>query len=389
MLLPLAAVCAPGYGIPSCKPDSQDVGDCTICDFGTYHSGSQLRCSLCPTTYFNHAVGDTYVSYGITFSKGLDGPETCVPRYAQLPAPAGNRMAIDNSLLQVTTAASYRDCIEGCQADQCCIAQFEAQGSTCKRALLPPVGPAYTGASLYYKLPPSATIAAANVSANVSMVWARTQAAGVYARCSMSDAFVAKAKLGLVGSSTNPQLVETPDLASTVEWGECTDQLTCRLKCENNAACWGFIYVPDKGWATRGGEDQIGTRSFFVSPDFSQAGVSLPCSNSSSGGTNNTTPTGAAGLGTSALVCPAGYGKFFDCSMKCPENTWNDGSKFFCEACAAGYESGIGATNCTRIQPTGKYREGMGISNHAGVGLAFNFYTTHSAGVRAVLVSKC
>jgi hypothetical protein len=33
----------------------------------TFHAGSSLRCSDCPSTPFNHAVGDKYISYGITF----------------------------------------------------------------------------------------------------------------------------------------------------------------------------------------------------------------------------------------------------------------------------------------------------------------------------------
>lgn len=306
-------MCAPGFGIPDSKLASSDVSLCELCPFGTYHAGGGLSCTACPRTPFNHPVGDKYVSYGITFAKGLTGPETCVPRYAQLPAPAGHRLAINESLFQVSTTDSFVPCIEGCPVDQLCITQWELQGTKCKRAILPPAGPEATSARLYYKLPPSEIIAAA--SANDTKVVRKTQAAGVYARGLMNPEWVTLAELGLVGTSTNPSLVEVTDMAQTVEWGECENEMTCRLKCETTAACWGFINVPGKGWATRGGEDQIGTRSFVVSPDFSQPAPDI----------------GEGGSVTPA-TCPAGHGGLFDCTALCAENTWNDGTMFYCES---------------------------------------------------------
>jgi hypothetical protein len=42
-------------------------------------------------------------------------------------------------------------------------------------------------------------------------------------------------------------------------------------------SCRGFIFVPGLGFALRGGEDQIGTRTFLVSPDFAlQPAATLP-----------------------------------------------------------------------------------------------------------------
>jgi hypothetical protein len=111
---------------------------------------------------------------------------------------------------------------------------------------------------LYYKLPPSQLIAAAsqtisdhNSSARLptldssssssgdsdheGSVRAKTQPAGIYARCAMNRAWVEQAKLGRVGTSTNPVRVEEKDV---MEWNECSSELSCRLKCEANAACW-------------------------------------------------------------------------------------------------------------------------------------------------------
>jgi hypothetical protein len=190
-------------------------------------------------------------------------PETCVPRYSQLPSPAGARLAIDPSLFLNSTQAGVdlATCIESCPASSCCIAQWELENHTCRKAELAPVGPLYanSGASLYYKLPPSQLIAAASqldpdhsssdltarsqTSDNSGgpdhnhngLVKAKTQPAGIYARCAMDGAWVELAKLGRVGTSTNPGRVEE---SNVVEWAECSSELSCRLKCEANAACW-------------------------------------------------------------------------------------------------------------------------------------------------------
>jgi uncharacterized membrane protein YgcG len=132
----------------------------------------------------------------------------------------------------------------------------------------------------------------------------------------MDDSWVAAASKGLVGTSTNPALVEETDLAKAVEWGECEAETACRLKCETTAACWGFVFVPGKGWATRGGEDQIGVRSFVVSPDFAKVlpnacGSGGSSSGGSSTGGGSSTAGGpaieeAAPVPTLLAFCPAG-----------------------------------------------------------------------------------
>ncbi|KAF8063058.1 Heat shock 22 kDa protein [Scenedesmus sp. PABB004] len=374
-------VCAAGFGIPASKPTSTNPADCMLCTYGTFHAGGGLRCSACPTTAFNHPSGDTYTSAGITFATGMVGPETCVPRYAQLPAPAGHRLALDGSLFNVTTGRAFVDCIESCPAAQCCIAQFETAGGTCKHATLPPVGPGYVGARLYYKLPPSELVSSASTTG--TKLWAKTQPAGVYTRCVMDAQWVAKTEAGLVGTSTNPALVEETNMAKGVEWGECDSELACRLKCETNAACWGFVFVPGKGWATRGGEDQIGTRSFVVSPDLGQVaqGAALPdlvcppgfgymfqCDNPCIPGTYNDgnymqCMQCPAGMRSTAdrtgcepiprTTCPAGTGDLAtNCDHNCTAGTYNDGTFGDCRACPAGQQSAVGATLCTPIVPT-------------------------------------
>lgn len=263
------AVCAPGWGIPTDKPDSSDPADCEPCPYGKYQAGGSLRCTDCPDTPFNHPAGDKYVSYGVSFTTLLQNPATCVPRYSQLPAPAGARLALDPSLFSTNDTSSFEDCIHGCTPDLCCIAEWVKEGSVCKWATLMPVGPKWAedgNGALYYKLPPSSIIASASVNDSSSgHLKAKTQPAGVYTRCGMTDEWVDLAKQGKVGTSFNLARVEE---ANVVEWNQCTDEIACRLLCDTNAACWGFIFVPGSGFALRGGEDQIGTRTFMVSPDF-------------------------------------------------------------------------------------------------------------------------
>lgn len=201
-----AAVCAPGYGIPD-DVQSTDPAGCVRCPLGTYHAGGGLRCTKCPTTTFNHIhVGDTYVSKGITFDDGLTGPETCVPKYAQLPQPAGARFALDLSVFTNTSGVEMKTCIEECPERQCCLVQWEEEGKLCRRAVLPilPDPPQGVG-QLYYKLPPSELISAASVkNGSDAVVRAKTQPAGIYTRCEMTDEWVKLAAEGLIGTSTNP-----------------------------------------------------------------------------------------------------------------------------------------------------------------------------------------
>eukprot|EP00775_Hariotina_reticulata_P006505 gene6505-6732_t len=98
---------------------------------------------------------------------------------------------------------------------------------------------------LYYKLPPSELVAAAN-AANDTKVKAKTQSSGIYARCDLG---------------TKPWLADP-----------LKNEATCEATCDALATCWGYIFVPGpgKGDAIRGGEMQLGARTFFTVPhDFS------------------------------------------------------------------------------------------------------------------------
>ena len=54
-----------------------------------------------------------------------------------------------------------------------------------------------------------------------------------------------------------------------VRWDErgCTTEASCKTVCDAMATCWGFIHVPAKGFAIRGGEMQVGVRTFVASPE--------------------------------------------------------------------------------------------------------------------------
>jgi hypothetical protein len=169
---------------------------------------------------------------------------------------------------------------------------------------------------LYYKLPPSELIAAASVKAAANLtqsssssnsssggnstagvgavytdtaagnrtavgtaagsqtpenaVKAKTMASGVFAICDMTD-WQQLAEEGWIGTSPNPMLVEED--RTVAEWnvlGVCSSKVSCHKSCVADASCWGFIYVPSKGFTLRTGEMWLGVRSFFVSPDPAQ-----------------------------------------------------------------------------------------------------------------------
>jgi hypothetical protein len=251
-----------------------------------------------------------------------------VPHYAQLPAPAGARLGIDESLLTTDAAATdLESCLGGCGPDKCCIVQWEAPSSSCKRAELAPVGPGFSGAKLYYKLPPSVPIAAASMinTNSSSSVSAKTRGSTQYARCAMTGAWASLAAAGKVGTATSAELVEQE---GAVSWGECDSEASCEALCSAAAPCWGYMHVPGKGWSTRGGEDQIGTRSFFGSPDFGAAAAA-----------GKLAAARAAGA-----VCPPGKGGLFFCQQECPAGTWQDGTHADCVACPDGKTSPPGAT---------------------------------------------
>jgi hypothetical protein len=266
----LLAVCAAGYG----KAD--DNAACTACAYGSYNLGTTDSCMVCPETTFNDFVGDGYTSTGITFRTGLQGPESCVPRRAQLPKPVGDRFGLPDAMfVNVTVSAQsdnafVKDCVEACPANSCCIAEIEKSDSgsiTCKHAVMAPVGRDAAVARMYYKLPPSALAAA---SKKTDKVDAKTMASGIYAICDI-EAHKAAAAAGALGTSPDPTKVEDGRNSIAFNSAACSNAADCKKACAADAACWGFIYVPGSGpqtgFALRGGESWLGGRSFFVSPD--------------------------------------------------------------------------------------------------------------------------
>lgn len=303
-------------------------GSCAACPYNTYQPGSAVfgdgrTCKSCPKSAFNHYIGDTFVSPGITFWTSMTSPYLCVPRYSQAASPAGHTLGLsDKVFVDVPSAASdTAACITACPADKCCIAEFYRESeygpASCRHAILPPARPMAMVASvpddtkprLYYKLPPSEMIAAASVkSASVNAtqsssdgvgavytdtkagnrtavgtatgtgssenaVKAKTMASGVFAICDMTD-WQQLAADGWIGRSPNPMLVEED--RTVAEWDVlrvCNSEGSCHKSCVADASCWGFIYVPGKGFTLRTGEMMLGVRSFFVSPDPAQSPV--------------------------------------------------------------------------------------------------------------------
>jgi hypothetical protein len=308
-------------------------GSCSACPYNTYQPGAAVfgdgyTCRPCPKSAFNHYIGDTFTSPGITFWTAMASPYLCVPRYSQAASPAGHTLGLpDKVFTDVPDGASdMAACITACPADKCCIAEFfresDAGGSSCRHAILPPARPMAMVASvddgkprLYYKLPPSEMIAAASIKSGANStqggssnsgnstggvgavytdtaagnrtavgtvagsvspenaVKAKTMASGVFAICDMTD-WQELAAEGWIGTSPNPMLVE--EERTVTEWdvlGVCSSEGSCHKSCVADASCWGFIYVPGKGFTLRTGEMMLGVRSFFVSPDPAQSPV--------------------------------------------------------------------------------------------------------------------
>eukprot|EP00775_Hariotina_reticulata_P001857 gene1857-2193_t len=276
-------VCAAGFGIPS--PTSTNVADCAECSCGFYSEGDGTSCTACPETRFNHPVGNTYISQGITFWTKTPNSLTCVPEHAQLPAPCGAMFSVHDSVFTIqgpAAAASPGACVDASPKDKCTIVQFE-EGPTpstnvCKHAVLPPVGPVAENPAiprLYYKLPPSELISDASIRSS-NQVRTKTKSSGIYARCNMA-AWGTLPEDGEIGTSPNPYLVEQQK--QTVEWNTpagskwpCYSEASCQRTCDALATCWGYIYVQSKGFAIRGGEDQLDVRSFFSSPNLCSQG---------------------------------------------------------------------------------------------------------------------
>jgi hypothetical protein len=257
-------VCAAGYG----KYATSDP--CTACSYGSFNLGTLPSCMICPETTFSDFVGNGYTSTGITFRTGLKGPESCVPRRAQLPKPVGDRFGLPDAMfVNVTVSAQFdnqfvKGCVEACPANSCCIAEIEKSdsGTTCKHAVLAPVGPDAAVARMYYKLPPSELAAASKNNKTA----AKTMASGIYAICDIEQ-HKAAAAAGLLGTSPDPTKVEAGRESIEFNTPACSNAADCKKACAADAACWGFVHVPGSGFALRGGESWLGGRSFFVSPD--------------------------------------------------------------------------------------------------------------------------
>jgi hypothetical protein len=111
---------------------------------------------------------------------------------------------------------------------------------------------------------------AAGAQSPDNAVKAKTMASGVFAICDMTD-WQQLAEEGWIGTSPNPMLVEED--RTVAEWdvlGVCSSETSCHKSCVADSSCWGFIYVPGKGFTLRTGEMWLGVRSFFVSPDPAQ-----------------------------------------------------------------------------------------------------------------------
>ncbi|KAF8072349.1 hypothetical protein HT031_000008 [Scenedesmus sp. PABB004] len=263
--------CASGFGKAS------GSSTCELCDFNSFNTGlSSDSCMSCPTTTFNDPVGDGYTSYGLTYKRGETRRDACVPRFAQVPKPVGDRMGLPAAMLNTTVStaaaasvnAAVKLCVEACPPGVCCIAEMVQTGSSlsCKHARLTPVwamASSPSTAMMMYKVPPSEFAAAS------TKVGAKTMGSGMFAACDITD-YMADARAGLIGTSTNPALVEAG--RGAIEWNtaRCNSIDTCKAACLAEATCWGFIVVPGANgpdFALRGGESFLGGRSFFVSPD--------------------------------------------------------------------------------------------------------------------------
>jgi len=110
-------VCAAGYGKTSGATGNASA-DCTeLCPYGYFGAGDSTSCGQCPDTVFNHQVGNAVTSYGVTFYKGLSGPESCVPRFSQQANPAGHVMSLDDSMFTVNIPnAALQTCVKTCPA---------------------------------------------------------------------------------------------------------------------------------------------------------------------------------------------------------------------------------------------------------------------------------
>lgn len=266
---PPPAVCIPGFG--RATPSSP----CTICPQGSYQPGRLTTCQLCPNATFYppvDGVGATWTSVGTTTFLGAVGEESCVPKESQLSPEAGQAFfgsaPAVQALLTTTNATSLATCLASCEPTACCMVQWHADTSKCKRASLPPVGADALGFKLLYKLPPSTMGSASSIKAATAAapeaggVTAKTISSGIYARAAIPDA--TKASWLLVGTNLD-QMGRTFSKADQASLWRVGSEAECKSLCDNSNVCWGFIH-DGSSCLFRGGEDALKTRSFMVLP---------------------------------------------------------------------------------------------------------------------------
>lgn len=313
------AVCLPGKG------RANSTAPCLPCNYGSYQPGGLAECITCPNATFYSpvdGVGPSYTSIGSTFTTGATGIEWCVPMQSQLSPEAGQayfslELSKRNDILTmipISNSTSLQHCLSQCDAffDQCCFAQWDAAAKMCTTATLPPADELTFGPQIFYKLPPSELSSASSIrdEANVTrahsvagiasrrvpgtertvtlrqtaaprstssgsitaqstempVVRSKTLASGLYARCSLPDAYQAAA-WQQVGS---PLGLDARTFAQgTGTWRPAVDLNECQELCDNSNVCWGGIYdeTPDGNFCMfRGGVDALKTRSFFALP---------------------------------------------------------------------------------------------------------------------------
>jgi hypothetical protein len=143
------------------------------------------------------------------------------------------------------------------------MAQFEGLTSTCKKAILAPVGADTAGYKLLYKLPPSTMGSASSVHEDPAPVRAKTIASGIYARMVIPDNRLSSWLL--VGTNLDTEARTFSSAPQSSLWRTGTER-NCRSLCDNSNVCWGFIFNGVSQCLFRGGLDALNTRSFLVLP---------------------------------------------------------------------------------------------------------------------------
>jgi hypothetical protein len=131
LLVPLPAVCAPGYGGSSAAECAAGAAGATpkLCKDGTYGSpsrtGSDTACAACPTgrTFsYTYTSDDVFVP-GATSRHGANSVDDCIADFSQtidgasyLPLTAGATFAV------AADVVSLRGCVDACRGDSGCAA---------------------------------------------------------------------------------------------------------------------------------------------------------------------------------------------------------------------------------------------------------------------------